>query len=123
MRTVKVCFIFLLIQLTVVLTLFSLGLLSFLYSFSKLEPKSPSGVQLLAQTASNIAGASSTIYIKYPNRIFPVEADAVFTEMNGTALISQTQDNPHIEWIDAHHVSITFTGQNYQSPDTEIIEY
>lgn len=31
--------------------------------------------------------------------------------------------NPLIKWIDDHHVSVTYKGRAYESPDTKIIEY
>lgn len=42
-----------------------------------------------------------------------VETEAVFSEDEGYALAKQ-EDNLHIEWIDDHHVSVSFQGSIIQ---------
>lgn len=91
-------------------------------SYTKLEPKSPDGVYLVAQTTGDMRSSTSTIYIKYPNsnKLFKTEVE--FGEDEGSAL-AKPSNRLSIVWIDSHHVSITFKGRDYGRPITKIVEY
>ncbi|MDD6449427.1 MAG: hypothetical protein PUF78_06875 [Lachnospiraceae bacterium] len=87
-----------------------------------LVPKSASGVQLVAKTTQDFRSSTSRIYIKYPDQRKLVETEVVFADDEGYALAKQ-EDNLHIEWIDDHHVLVSFQGRTYLKPTIKIIKY
>lgn len=108
--------------LSFVLLLVSFLIWIFTPTVTPLEPKSASGVQLVAKTTQDFRSATSRIYIKYPERHQFVETEVVFSEDEGYALAKQ-DDSLHIEWIDDHHVLVSFQGRTYMEPSIKIIEY
>ena len=91
-------------------------------SYVKLEPESPNGVYLVAQTTGDMRSSTSTVYIKYPNSNKLFKTGVEFGEDEGSAL-AKPSNRLSIVWIDSHHVSITFKGRDYDRPITKIVEY
>ena len=91
-------------------------------SYTKLEPKSPDGVYLVAQTTGDMRSSTSTIYIKYPNSNKLFKTGVEFGEDEGSAL-AKPSNRLSIVWIDSNYVSITFKGRDYGRPITKIVEY
>ena len=91
-------------------------------SYVKLEPESPNGVYLVAQTTGDMRSSTSTVYIKYPNSNKLFKTGVEFGEDEGSAL-AKPSNRLSIVWIDSRHVSITFKGRDYDRPITKIVEY
>lgn len=110
---------------SVIIVLVVIGFLFFWLKqpvYTPLEPKSDAGVQLVAGTIQDFRSATSTIYIKYPNQHKLVKTRATFAEDEGYAL-QKPNNSLHIEWIDEHHVSVTYQARQNPEPYAVIIEY
>lgn len=118
----KTCLVISILVISILVIAFLFLLWNNFDSYTLLEPKSPTGVQLASKTTGDMRSSTSTVYIKYPDTNKLVKTDVVFSEDEGPALAKQT-DRLSIVWIDDHHVSITFKGRTYSKPDTKIIEY
>ena len=110
---------------SVIIVLVVIGFLFFWLKqpvYTPLEPKSDAGVQLVAGTIQDFRSATSKIYIKYPNQHKLVTTRTTFAEDEGYAL-QKPNNSLHIEWIDEHHVSVTYQARQNPEPYAVIIEY